>query len=145
MTDQNPAVAALAEAMFGKKAGPTYCYYAEQAINAIAADPDILRSMGLGRLLTWNEFVDVILPGPVGDETSVPAGAAAERMRDAGFLRPDPEPPAPTLPTKQDLLHLLNSYESDLQSDRSGLRYRQDILTMFSALYAAAEAGRSQG
>jgi hypothetical protein len=143
--------ARLAEAIAGvtKRRGghgnpACYMQSAEDALQAIAADPDILRSMGLGRLLTWNEFVDVILPGPVGDETSVPAGAAAERMRDAGFLRPDPEPPAPTLPTKQDLLHLLNSYESDLQSDRSGLRYRQDILTMFSALYAAAEAGRSQ-
>ena len=71
---------------------------------------------------------------------------AVDYLVEAGWAieDPDPQPPEPTLPTKQDLLHLLNSYESDLQSDRSGLRYRQDILTMFSALYAAAEAGRSQ-
>ena len=103
MTDQNQAVAALAEAMeeaAPKYKGETLVFWASIALQAIAAQPDILRSMGLGRLLTWNEFVDVILPGPVGDETSVPAGAAAERMRDAGFLRPDPDPPAaPELPS----------------------------------------------
>ena len=148
MTDQNQAVAALAEAMSSEKAGPTYCYYAEQAINAIAANPDIRREYGIGRLPTRSELmacreVDASTGYPVrvfGDD-------AVDYLVEAGWAieDPDPQPPEPTLPTKQDLLHLLNSYESDLQSDRSGLRYRQDILTMFSALYAAAEAGRSQG
>ena len=100
MTDQNPAVAALAEAMFGKKAGPTYCYYAEQAINAIAADPDILRSMGLGRLPTRSELmacreVDASTGYPVrvfGDD-------AVDYLVEAGWAieDPDQQPPEPTL------------------------------------------------
>ena len=99
MTDQNQAVAALAEAMFGKKAGPTYCYYAEQAINAITTNPDILREYGIGRLPTRSELmacgedlVVSLLVSGFGDD-------AVDYLVEAGWAieDPDQQPPEPTL------------------------------------------------
>ena len=89
MTDQNQAVAALAEAMFGKKAGPTYCYYAEQAINAIAANPDILREYGIGRLPETKDVIGCLTSYGMAIGSAIDA---ASSLAADGYARPDPQP-----------------------------------------------------
>ena len=106
MTDQNPAVAALAEALrpTGSQDMPLTWepHIAEKCITFITESPGILREYGIGRLPTRSELmacreVDASTGYPVrvfGDD-------AVDYLVEAGWAieDPDPQPPEPTLPS----------------------------------------------
>lgn len=102
MTDQGQAVAALAEAMeeaAPKYKGETLVFWASIALQAIVANPDILREYGIGRLPTRSELmacgedlVVSLLVSGFGDD-------AVDYLVEAGWAieDPDQQPPEPTL------------------------------------------------
>ena len=99
MTDQTkPAVAALAEAMancWGGIANDLTRINARYALQAIRANPDILREYGIGRLPTRKDLDNL----PYKERgTSVTLGEFnIALMIEAGWCLPDPQPPEPTL------------------------------------------------
>ena len=95
MTDQTKAVAALAEAMancWGGIANDLTRINARYALQAILANPDILREYGIGRLPTRSELESIW-----GDDAFV--GVRISEMIRLGWATedPDPQPPEPTL------------------------------------------------
>lgn len=146
MTDQGPAVAALAEAMeeaAPKYKGETLVFWASIALQAIVANPDILREYGIGRLPTRSELmacreVDASTGYPVrvfGDD-------AVDYLVEAGWAieDPDPQPPEPTL---------REQVASMIQEGMDNGDYPDVIMRSLLAEFditpkAAAEAGRSQ-
>ena len=81
MSEKDMTVTRLAEAIFGEKAGPTYCYYAKQAINAIAADPS-LAGFPAHVASEWDYGIPVtspiiLLPDPAPELPSVREQVAA--------------------------------------------------------------------
>ena len=143
-------VTRLAEAIAGvtKRRGghgnpACYMQSAEDALQAIAADPDILRSMGIGRLPTRSELmacreVDASTGYPVrvfGDD-------AVDYLVEAGWAieDPDPQPPEPTLHEQVAAM---------IQAGMDNGQYPDAIMRSLLAEFditpkAAAEAGRSQ-
>ena len=112
MTDQTKAVAALAEAMEPLYTDPVLVYtiqgHARRALQAIQANPDILREYGIGRLPTRKDLDNL----PYKERgTSVTLGEFnIALMIEAGWCLPDPQPPEPTL--REQVARMLYSAEN---------------------------------
>ena len=96
MTDQTkPAVAALAEAISTWRCSMDSRPLADAILEYIAANPNILREYGIGRLPTRKDLDNL----PYKERgTSVTLGEFnIALMIEAGWCLPDPQPPEPTL------------------------------------------------
>ena len=92
MTDQTKAVAALAEAISTWRCSMDSRPLADAILEYIAANTDILREYGIGRLPTRSELESIW-----GDDAFV--GVRISEMIRLGWATedPDPQPPEPTL------------------------------------------------
>ena len=109
MTDQTKAVAALAEAMEPLYTDPVLVYtiqgHARRALQAIQAQPDILREYGIGRLPTRSELESI------WDDDAFVGVRISEMIRLGWAIEdPDPQPPEPTL--REQVARMLYSAEN---------------------------------
>ena len=108
MTDQTKAVAALAEAISTWRCSMDSRPLADAILEYIAANPNILREYGIGRLPTRKDLDNL----PYKERgTSVTLGEFnIALMIEAGWCLPDPQQPEPTL--REQVARMLYSAEN---------------------------------
>ena len=119
MTDQTSTnVSALAEAMYLQLGDPfkssipdgTFELWARLALQAIQANPDILREYGIGRLPTRSEVCDILSGKGWPQNEHLPYWTVADSLVRSGYALPDPQPPEPTL--REQVARMLYSAEN---------------------------------
>ena len=158
MTDQTKAVAALAEAMEPLYTDPVLVYtiqgHARRALQAIQANPDILREYGIGRLPTRSDLESLEWTTIYGDSDEiyhhVDSGAIDEMIR-VGVAVDDPDPQPPELPSVEAELKMRDEEieRAAIRRDEAYDQYQRlqgtwiDLVVRRTQIAAARPGGRS--
>ena len=142
MTDQNPAVAALAEAtvsnvmnlaVYESRGSAIHRSNARAVLRVILDRPGILREYGIGRLPETKDVIGCLTSYGMAIGSAIDA---ASSLAADGYARPDPQPET-TLPSVDRLMGLVRHYAfkgaNGENTDELFLEIRQHITRLHEA------------